>query len=178
MKGRVRTIDLGLANDRYFICMAGIGFDALVIKEADKKWKRLLGPLGYLLVAIKIALIYSFTPIEFYLDGQFIRRSGFFMIVGNTKYYGGDFMAMPKADCQDGLLDVCLFKRKGLLRIIKDLFFLHYKRMPSNLDVDYFQCREISIAEKGAHAVHVDAEYLSDTPVNIKVVPRALKVLA
>ena len=86
-------------------------------------------------------------------------------------------MATPQADCQDGLLDICLFKRRGLLRIIKDLFFLHYNQMPSNMDVDYFKCREVSISEKGGHAVHVDAEYLSDTPVKITVIPRALKVL-
>src|SRR5438128_137829 len=45
--GRTRTIDLALANDHYFVQLAGIGFDAQVVEATSWDWKRSFGPLSY-----------------------------------------------------------------------------------------------------------------------------------
>ena len=45
--GRTRALDVGLAGSRYFVLMAGFGFDALVVREVLRPVKNLIGPAAY-----------------------------------------------------------------------------------------------------------------------------------
>ena len=67
--------------------MAGIGFDAYVIKHADKKLKKKWGPLSYIVVACKEFFTYKFSKIKIKVDNEPFFRKGYFLIVGNTKFF-------------------------------------------------------------------------------------------
>jgi len=176
-EGSIRRIDLGRARDRYFLCMAGVGFDAYVIKKTDSRLKRLTGAVAYAWVAVRRFFSYPFRTIVLRVDDQPALRRGYLLIVGNGKYYGGDMMIMPSADMADGYLDVCLFKRKQWWNLIGYLWGLRRGALERYIDVDYFKCRKLHVWEKGHHYVHVDAEYLCRTPVTISVEPGALRVI-
>jgi len=174
--GKIIKIDLGKSNDRYFACMAGIGYDAHVLREADSELKKIYGALAYLIVGLSHILTYRFRQIILKIDDQPIARRGYFVVIGNGKYYGGDMMFASKADLTDGYLDVCIFKHKNILSIFNYLFGFHKGNIDRHLDIEYFQCKRIDVLNKGRHPVHVDAEYLCRTPVTFQVCPGALKV--
>lgn len=90
--GYKRTIDLGKANGRYFVCMAGIGFDAHVLRKADSKLKKIYGALAYGIVGVAQLFTYRFRQIVIKIDDQPIVRKGYFVVVGNGKYYGGEVL--------------------------------------------------------------------------------------
>ncbi len=174
--GKVTTIDLGLAGDRYFSCMAGTGFDAHVIKKADSKFKRFLGALAYPIVAVREFIFYPFKKITVKLDDQPIPRKGYWIMVSNGQYYGGKLSLATYADMSDGYLDVTIFKYRGVGPALIYLLGIWKNRMSSLMSIEQFQCKKIVIEKGRGASVHVDAEYLCEAPIEIQVAPQALRV--
>ncbi|HAP42927.1 MAG: hypothetical protein A2087_08720 [Spirochaetes bacterium GWD1_61_31] len=175
-QGRSTMIDLGKAGNKYFACMAGIGFDAFVVRKTGSRLKKAFGALAYALTAFRHFLAYRFRPILVRIDDQPILRRGYFAIIGNSKYYGGKTILASQADISDGLLDICIFKHANLFRLFSYFLRRSGRRVDRDLAVEYFQCRRISVLRSGRHEVHIDAEYLCRTPVEISVCPQAIRV--
>jgi len=176
--GNVAHIDMGKVEDRYFLCMAGIGFDALTLKLADKKLKKTYGALAYAAVAFKNYFTYSFPKITLEADDRPEPREGCLAIVCNGKYYGGQLVAAPDAKFDDGMLDVCLLKKGNIFAMLLFLFGLWKGNVDKLSFVECFKARKIRVAGAGKHPIHVDAEYLLESPANIEVCENTLKVAA
>lgn len=177
IEGNVARIDLGQVNDRYFCCMAGIGLDAKIIQQVDTKRKKLFGSLAYLLVGIRLYLWHKSQPISVQIDDQSLPRQGYFVIVSNTKYYGGSIPVMSQANLQDGLLDVCIFKHKKLFRSLMSLIRVLSGKITKDASIEYFHCKEVTLNSKQPTPIHLDAEYYGETPIKIAVANKALNVI-
>ncbi|RAP32537.1 hypothetical protein DID75_04765 [Candidatus Marinamargulisbacteria bacterium SCGC AG-410-N11] len=173
INGYRSTIDLAKINHRYFCCMAGIGFDANVIKKADTSLKKKLGPLSYVLVAMRELCTYKFQKIYLTLDNK-VDIDGYFAIISNIKFYGGNFIVFPNANPDDGILDICVFKQKKILRYV---YHLITKSLPKNKYIEYYQAKKIKVKQQGNHDIHVDAEYIGKGAVNINIMPNAIWVI-
>ena len=64
LEGTRHRIDLGRANERYFLLMAGVGFDAEVVKAVPSRPKRLLGSTSYALWAVAKLPRYRARPVD------------------------------------------------------------------------------------------------------------------
>lgn len=175
-EGKTVDIDLGRINKHYFACMAGIGFDAHVIKAADCRMKKVFGALSYIFAAMMAYFSYRFTEIKIKIDGQKIKKNGHLVLVFNGKYYGGQMVLAPKADLVDGYLDVCIFKRKNIFSFISYAYGIFKGNLHKYTTVEYCRCKKISIKGKTRHPLHADAEYIGETPAKIKIFPKHLKV--
>ncbi len=175
-RGKTIRIDLGRVNQRYFTCWTGVGFDAFVIKQTDWKLKRIIGGVAYLLAAFASLFFYPFRHVYFFVDRQKTVRHGYLLIVGNVKYYGGNMVLLPQADMQDGLLDVCLFKKRGFFSFMAYLWGLRLGALEKFLDVEYLQCKKITVFDQKQH-VQIDGEYAGRIPVHIEIAPKALRVM-
>jgi diacylglycerol kinase (ATP) len=175
-RGKIRTIDLGKTNGLFFTTLAGIGFDAYVIRIVDSRLKKALGIGAYILTGIINLMKYHFKTIRMKIDDEQVKRTGYLVIIGNSKYYGAKVIISPQAKMDDGLLDVVVFKSHNFLRIMSYLWRLHKGNLIDLPDVEYFQGKNIYIESHGNHFVHSDGEPLGYTPVNISIAPSALKV--
>jgi len=147
-RGFVREVDLFQANGSPFVQMAGIGFDAMVIEETTWESKKMLGPLAYLLAAVKVL---GETPPKIEVicdDGR--REEGVAMIAGNGSLYGGQFKVFPKAVNDDSKLDVLLYKEAGYRLVLDSLRGLAFGGIDLVASTVYFQT--------SAFTVHVDRE--------------------
>lgn len=171
-------IDLGRINGTYFACMAGVGFDAFVIQKADKTLKKLFGALSYVVVAMWEALRYRFYPILLTTDNDSSSIQGYFLIISNTKYYGGNLIVAPDASPTDGQLDACIFTGKGLLHMIWFGIQMKLGRVKKSKHVRVVQCSSIRIRKFGNHSIHADAEYIGEAPAKITIAPKALVIAA
>ncbi|GEM_PF-137774 len=176
-QGNTRKIDLGKVNDRHFICMAGIGFDAYILKKSDSKWKKIYGALAYIFIGIWNLCTYKFKKIIITIDDQPVPKKGYFLVVGNGKCYGGDMSFTSQASLDDGYLDICLFRHKNIPAIFNYLLGINKGNVDKHLIVDYFKCKKIVIDKNGSHPIHIDAEYICDTPAEITVCPASLNVV-
>ncbi len=87
--GFVQEVDLFEANGAPFVQMAGVGFDALVIEETSWELKKVLGPLAYLVAAVKVLGVEPPRLEIICADGR--REEGVAVLAGNGVLYGGQF---------------------------------------------------------------------------------------
>ncbi len=105
--GEPRPIDVGLVNGQHFAVMAGTGFDAMMIRDADENdLKERFGRLGYVIAGARNTGIDP-ARFEVTIDGQrcfFGEASG--VVIANVGTILGGLEAFPDADPTDGRLDV------------------------------------------------------------------------
>ncbi len=172
---RTRKIDLPLLNDRRFIQLAGIGFDAKVVELTTWESKRQLGPLSYILSATQ-ALSYP-TP-RFTVSAESLPPTeATLALIGNGAHYGGPFKLFPQANNQDGLLDLCLFTKMSYLdalRYLQAIITGTHTRLP---DVHYIKTSHIQIDSPSPVPTEVDGELLGHTPCTLRIDGALLHVI-
>jgi YegS/Rv2252/BmrU family lipid kinase len=175
-----RTIDLARAESngatRYFVQLAGVGFDARAVRDASWELKKKIGPLSYVWAGFK-TLSGTHARVEVSANGNG-PVGGVAVLVGNGRFYGGRFALFPKARMDDGLLDVCVFEKCGYLDVLR---YGHGILRGAHLGlggVKYFQAERLVCSAPGATPFELDGEDAGDAPVTFSVVPRALRVVA
>jgi len=175
--GRQRRIDLGKVNDRYFLLMAGIGFDAEVAHAVEKKPIKRLGVVGYLLIGTWLGLGYESFRTYLTVNGRLIKKDALQIIIGNTQLYGGTIKYTWQAQCDDGQLDVCIVRKRNMLgRVIIFMDFL-LRREQRHQWVTYAKSDVIEVRTRQPVAIQVDGDPSGFTPAKFTVAPQALKVI-
>ena len=177
LHARRHRIDLGRAGDRYFLLMAGIGFDAAVVNEVRSDEKRRLGALAYVVRAFDLALRYRGRRARIALDGRIIRGRVLLVVIGNSQLYGGVFKITARACIDDGLLDVCIIKGDSLAEAPLRLFSILRQRYNLDPRIEYHRARVVHIDTRGALPVQVDGDQSGSTPMTFSVAPGALYAL-
>ncbi len=157
-RGHLRHIDLFEVNGTPFMQMAGVGFDAMVIEETTWESKKMLGPLAYLLAAVKVL---GESPPNMTLrcsDGREVE--GIAVLAGNGTLYGGQMPLFRLADNQDQKLDVLVFKESGYRMVLDSLAGLARGGIDLSDSVTHLQtqCFEVESAE--SFPIQVDGELL------------------
>jgi diacylglycerol kinase (ATP) len=177
VEGCTVAVDMGEISGRYFLMWAGIGFDAAIAKSISLKEKRALGSWAYLFLAIGAAYRYSGTDVVLNLDGKFIKVSTPLIVVSNIQLYGGMIAIGVKACVNDARLDVCIIKGGGFFTFVQHAMKVLSHRHLHDPKVEYYQCREMVVESALPLPVHVDGEPFTRTPVAIRTMPSALKVI-
>ncbi|MFA6974324.1 MAG: diacylglycerol kinase family protein, partial [Parcubacteria group bacterium] len=176
--GKKIKIDLGYAETsqeaRYFSMMLGIGFDASLIENISPKFKKRWGRLAYPLAGVKNSFKYKWHNIHVKHKTHSV---GYFVIISNSKYYGGEYQIADKASITDGLLDLVIINRKNWWRIIKIISSLSSGKLNKFLSGEYYQTKEAHIYSRHKMLVQVDGELIGTAPVSVKIIPKALNVM-
>jgi YegS/Rv2252/BmrU family lipid kinase len=175
--GERRWIDLGRAGERYFLLMAGIGFDAGVAAQVTSPEKRRWGALAYVSRGIVAALTWPRQRMRLLLDGRSLHRHGLFLVVGNTRLYGGVVNITHQAVADDGLLDICLFDGGGVLDRLAHFARIITRRHTSVPTVEYHRGRRVTLVTRPRVPVQVDGDTIGQTPMTFEAVPHALQVI-
>lgn len=173
-QGRARAMSLGRINGRYFMLMAGIGFDAEVVSRVSLSLKRRLGRWAYVLVGLRALAGYKGHALRVIADGHC--WSAVALVAGNARLYGGPFSITPRADTHDTLLDVCIFSGQGPLKMLKYVWEIMRGVHLRDPEVTYLRCTELEVEAKPSAYVQVDGELLGRTPCRIIVCPDAITI--
>lgn len=172
-----RTIDLGRAGDRYFLLMAGIGFDAAITANVRPDEKRRFGALAYVVRGIKEVMRIRGTRARILLDGRPIKARVLMIVVGNSQLYGGLVKITHRASIDDGLLDVCVIKGDNGINAIGHLIAILRRRFSLNPDISYYRVHTIEVITRPPLPVQVDGDPIGTTPMRFSVAPAALRAL-
>jgi len=176
VKGETLALDLPLANDQYFIQLAGVGLDAEVVRRTSHESKKNFGPLSYILTLVQLA---AARPPKVVLETEgWPSREGCFALIGNGRLYGGPFPIFKRASLYDGLLDVVLFKNQShwdVIRYFQAIAFGTHSELP---DVEYFQTSTLRVSGNGDVPVELDGELAGSLPCEFRISPSKLNVLA
>lgn len=157
-QGLIREVDLFSANDAPFVQMAGVGFDAMVIEETKWETKKLLGPLAYLLAAVKV--LGEKPPIMEIVTSDGRREQGVAVLCGNGSLYGGQFKLFRKANNLDSMLDVIVFKESGYKFVLDSLHGIAMGGIDFSASTSYFQANRITVTSERPVPVEIDGELL------------------
>ena len=172
----VRRIDLASANGHFFVQMAGIGFDAQVVKENSNSIKRMIGPLSYVLTTAKLSVTRP-PRLRAITHGREVAE-GSFVLVGNGRFYGGPFSVFQGADSQDGLLHVLVFRGSDPVSILRYWRGALFGSVSSFSDVHYFKAKNVLIEADREVPLEVDGEVVGHSPVKFTIKQKKLHVLA
>jgi diacylglycerol kinase (ATP) len=154
--GFTREVDLFEANGIPFVQMAGVGFDAMVIEETTWESKKMLGPLAYLLAAVRVL---GEKPPQMRVtlaDGRV--AEGVAVLAGNGSRYGGPFPFFRMADNNDSKLDVLVYKEAGYRLVLDSLRGLALGGIDLMDSVEYFQTESFTVEADREVPVEVDGE--------------------
>jgi YegS/Rv2252/BmrU family lipid kinase len=181
--GQTRRIDLGQINDdRYFLLMATIGFDAEVTRTVESKKKK-LGILSYIIHGAWLGLGYPNFTAFLQIGHRSIRGRALQVVFGNTQLYAGAIKFTWQAKADDGLLDISLVRSKNLFERISTLYDFLFKRKRREQWIRYDSAKEIRVHTNRKVALQVDGDPYGETnqrgypPTIIRVIPQALKVI-
>lgn len=177
-KGERVEVDLFSMNGSPFVQMAGVGFDAQVIEETKWEAKKALGPLAYLISAMKV-LGDSPPKMTVHFEEGHVEE-GVAVLVGNGSLYGGQVRLFGKANNADDLLDVLVFKEAGYKVVADSLAGLVRGGFDDNMDtVGYFQSSGLRVDCDREVPVEVDGELWGKTrSATFENIPEKLEVLA
>lgn len=157
-RGFIREVDVFHANGFPFVQMAGVGFDAMVIEGTSWESKKMLGPLAYLLAAVKV--LGEKPPameIEF-ADGR--TEKGVAVLAGNGALYGGPFRFFRNAHNRDSKLDVIVYKESGYRLVLDSLRGIAFGGVDLSATTSYFQTESFIVRADREVPVEVDGEWI------------------
>jgi diacylglycerol kinase (ATP) len=181
---RVRTLDVARVRsagieERFFINVATGGLGAEISDANDGELKRRWGKLSYLRASLEVARDFDVKELDLYLDGELHKARAVNIVVGNCRFAGGGWLAAPRANPEDGLLDVVIIEKLGLTDLLE-------LAPASMMRSDYLdregvfsaRAREIRVeTQPPGLEFTVDGEVVGDEPARFSVVPGALKVI-
>ncbi|GAA0608714.1 YegS/Rv2252/BmrU family lipid kinase [Virgibacillus siamensis] len=177
LEQRVMTIDVGKADQQYFLNFWGIGLISKVSAAVDTGSKATLGRLAYYLrTAQNLGEVEPFhlqmESSECQFDGESVM-----LIVGNGTFTGGVQAFFPNGNIQDGLLDVLIIKETSLQIFWSMVQSKMTPEMSNEEGIIYFQTNKLRVSTDPKQTIDCDGERQHTTPSEISVLPGHLKMI-
>ncbi|CAB4881856.1 unannotated protein [freshwater metagenome] len=174
--GQAAPIDLGEANTRIFLGIASLGFDSEANAAANRA-PRFLGRGIYVYGALSALLGWHQAAFTIETSDGSEQFPGWSVICANTSVYGAGMFIAPEARTDDGLLDVVTIRDTGrlhFLRAFPKVFRGTHLRDPA---VQLTRAAEVRVSSSREFVVYADGEEVARTPVTVRALPAAVKVL-
>ena len=183
ISGRVRLMDVAetkfLDGDKKITRYShnlvgwGLGVDSNILAEK----MRFLGPLRYDIGVLLSILRGKVRKAKCYIDGHLIESDFVLLLIQNTCTGGDRLRLAPNAQIDDGKMDLGVIYHIGRLKILK--LFNQLKAQGSHIwnpNVEFYRFKTLRIETEEPTSINIDGENLGTTPLEIKVLPSALKV--
>lgn len=179
LSGNRRFIDVLECNSNgdvyYAFNLVGWGMPTDINNLAEKM--RWLGTQRYNVATLIEVMRNSKRFAELKVNGESITDDFAFIIACNTIHVGKGMKMAPKAQLDDGLVDVIIVpkvNRFSLLKLFPKLFTGEHINSP---ELQYKQVNSFSIIPKENNKLNIDGELLGTTPVNVRVLQKEIEIL-
>jgi len=165
-------------EERYFINMAGLGFDAMVVEKANRqKEMGKSGMVVYLANILSNLWKYNHLHTHIRIDHHVIKEEVFTISIGIGRYTGGGMRQTPDSIPDDGLFDLTVIKKMKKLNVLRSLPMLYNGKIKRHPKVHSFRGSHIRIDSDPPINVEVDGESLGHSPIEIKSLPKSIRVI-
>lgn len=164
---------------RYMANVAGIGFDAEVLRRTQQSSiKRHLGRGGYLWCLIRSFFGHKDTGVKVWVDDRLIYNNLLFSVaMGVGKYNGGGIQQLPDAVADDGLLDITLIRPLHWWHVLFRIRRIFNGQIYSIGHVMHARGSKIRIESTPETPLEIDGELYGNTPIECRVLHRAVRVI-
>jgi YegS/Rv2252/BmrU family lipid kinase len=170
--GETRRIDVGEANGKRFLGIVSVGFDSEANRLANET-SFMRGNLVYAYAALR-------KPGRFTLrvGDERLRFTGYSVSVANSRAFGGGMYIAPGAELDDGEFDIVTVGEVGKLRFVGNLPKVFKGTHVDEDEVQVFRASHLELSASRPFPVYADGEHITELPASLRILPRALGVLA
>ena len=172
---KTAKIDAAKLNEHYFFNMSGMGFDAHISHVFAKDKNR--GLLGYVKATFSELKNYRSKNYEIIIDGKTLKEEAFILSVANSSQYGNEAHIAPRAELQDGLLDLVIVKPFPLYLMPLLALRMFLKTADRSKYLISLQGKSIKI-NRNNNVIHLDGEpKLVRENIEIQILAEAINVI-
>jgi len=172
----VRSIDTATVNEKLFISIAGVGFDAFVAKKFSKIKTREFW--AYLNIVIREYPRYKPEEYIIEINNTIIKTKALFVSFANSNQFGFNATISPSATINDGLIDVCIFNKAPLIEAPVLAQLLFFRAIDKSRHMEIIKASEVKLIQPHNDYIHIDGEPVKlGEELNIKVKPLSLNVI-
>lgn len=176
MGNKFTYADLGKCNDRYFINVAALGNLVDVSQKTDPNLKNTLGVFAYYIKGASEAVKLKALPVRLITDEKVYEEEMYFMVVMNGMSAGGFKKLSLASDIQDGKLNVILFRKMPIIKLVPLLFGVISGNYTDNKSVLTFETDKLIIESDEEISTDVDGEHGEKLPLHFSVLEKKLKI--
>ena len=181
--GGTQTVDAGRCNGKPMILLAGIGFEAETVEDADRQTKNRFGMLAYVLSGLKQLKDFEKFSATIETDNKIIEVDANAITIANAAP-PTSILAHGTAGViyDDGLLDVTIItpeSRAGAIAISYHLLqTTNNDEAAERGDIGYLRTKRVKVTTDPPQKVVLDGEIVGKTPIEVECIPRGLTVFA
>ena len=175
--GETRQIDVGEANGKRFLGIVSVGFDSEANRVANET-SFMRGNLVYAYAAIRTLLAWKPGRFTIRVGEERYRFTGYSVSVANSRAFGGGMYIAPDAELDDGEFDVVTVGEGSKLRFVGNLPKVFKGTHVEEDQVRVFRAPHLELTASRPFPVYADGEHLTELPASLRILPRALNVLA
>lgn len=183
LAGSIKKVDATMCNDKPMVLLAGIGFEAETIKDADRETKDRLGMLAYVLSGLKQLQNFKIFTAEIETEDKVITVDASAVTIANAAP-PSSVLAQGTAGVifDDGLLDITILAPQTKVGAIATS--LHLLQTAANEEaanregVGYLRAKWVKVTTNPPQRVVLDGEIIGKTPIEVKCLPKSLNVFA
>ena len=176
--GKVVDIDLGKVGENYFVNVAAGGLLTNVGYQVQPEAKAILGRMAYYFEGLREIVLEGIAPIEMKFESvEYTKEEKILLfLVSNSSSIGGFKKLAPKAEVEDGLLDVLIIKDSDIAEIANIFFNILRGEHINHPNVAYFNTNKITISCDSKVTLDIDGEYGGVLPATFEVVHKGMKI--
>ena len=176
-RGRPAPVDLGVANGRHFLVIAGVGFDAEVVSRLRAVRAGHITHASYFWPIWRTFWEHRFPSIRVEADDVTVHDGPGLVFVGNLPRYAIGLRICRDARWDDGELDLCIYPCRSRSRLAIHSVNTILARHPNRGGVIYRRCRTASITSREPIPLELDGDAAGMIPVDISVRPAHVRFL-
>jgi diacylglycerol kinase (ATP) len=177
LEGVPIAIDVGRTQGRYFVNVAGCGFDSAVAQRVNHGFRWLRGTSTYVAAVLQTLLTYRASKIRLTLDNEVIETSAMLCSIANARYYGGGMRIAPDAMLTDGLYDICLVKDVGKFEFLRTFHKVFKGKHTTHPAVRMLRSKYVKVESDRPLPVLVDGEIVGTTPAEFEMLEGGINVM-
>jgi diacylglycerol kinase (ATP) len=163
---------------RYSVNMTSFGMGGAVALRANHSSKIFGSRIAFLTAMLRTALNFSGNVVTLKIDGSPAAQEKITNVaVGNGQYHGAGMWACPGASINDGILDVAVIRHLSFVELLKGVPTLYNGSIYSHPKVKAYRARRVEADSSESTLIEIDGEPLGRLPIEISVVPNAVRLL-
>jgi diacylglycerol kinase (ATP) len=185
MTGHVQQMDLGWKagpgrDGRYWMLWASVGADGYLMHELEPrpKWTKKIGRADYVLRGVPILTRFSHVHAQVEVDGHFFEDDFVLVLISNSRRYAGGLITLTEdAFLDDGQFEIWLFGGHGFPSITRHALQALRGQHLQQSDAFLVHGRHVVVHTDPAAPLQMDGDPVGQTPLECKIIPRALRLL-
>ncbi|WP_430535842.1 diacylglycerol kinase [Listeria rocourtiae] len=176
--GKTVKVDVGRANDEYFINNAAGGKITEITYAVKESMKNKIGRLAYLVSGIKLLPKLAPKQVKITHDNGVFEGKILLLFATLTNSVGGMEKLCPPAILNDGYMDLLILKKVSPAKLLKLLVSIKNGSHLQSQDVVYVRTKQAQIECDTSLNISYDGVYGGETPYKLEVLPEKLVILA